>query len=87
VSNQKMRRCAPTSAGSAICSARPSKSLGGERLFATEERVRALCKGLRRGHTRLDEQRLKRLLAGLSLDQAISVNPRILGLLPTGQHC
>ena len=49
------------------------KSLGGERLFATEERVRALCKGLRRGHTRLDEQRLKRLLAGLSLDQAISV--------------
>ena len=49
------------------------KRLGGEKLFRTEERVRALCKRLRTRHAAEDERRLKRLLRGLSLDQAIGV--------------
>jgi phosphoenolpyruvate carboxylase len=49
------------------------KRLGGERLFRIEERVRALCKKLRAQHSTADEERLKRLLGGLSLDEAIGV--------------
>jgi phosphoenolpyruvate carboxylase len=49
------------------------KRLGGKRLFDIEERARAMCKQLRAGHTRADEQRLKRLLHGLNLDDAIGV--------------
>jgi phosphoenolpyruvate carboxylase len=49
------------------------RRLGGERLFETEERVRALCKRLRRKHTTGEERQLKRLLASLSLDEAINV--------------
>ncbi|MCG3160049.1 MAG: Phosphoenolpyruvate carboxylase [Acidobacteria bacterium] len=53
------------------------KRLGGERLFETEENVRALCKQLRGEH--LDkkaiatERELKRLLQRLSLDETIGV--------------
>jgi phosphoenolpyruvate carboxylase len=49
------------------------KRLGGERLFETEERVRALCKELRTEHSAATERKLKKLLAGLSLDDAIGV--------------
>lgn len=47
--------------------------LGGQRLFATEERVRALCKQLRAEGSAPSERRLKRLLQKLSLDEAIGV--------------
>jgi phosphoenolpyruvate carboxylase len=49
------------------------RRLGGERLFETEERVRALCKELRTEHSPATERKLKKLLAGLSLDDAIGV--------------
>src|SRR5262249_37198274 len=53
------------------------KRLGGERLFETEEKVRALCKQLRREHASKKaastERKLKRLLQGLSLDETIGV--------------
>lgn len=49
------------------------KRLGGEHLFATEEKVRSLCKGLRSRDPRSAEKRLKRLLKSLSLDEAIGV--------------
>jgi phosphoenolpyruvate carboxylase len=49
------------------------KRLGGRKLFETEERVRALCKGLRTHHSPADERRLKELLHGLNLDEAIGV--------------
>jgi phosphoenolpyruvate carboxylase len=49
------------------------RRLGGERLFRTEERVRALCKQLRARHDPAVEARLKRLLARLTLDEAIGV--------------
>lgn len=49
------------------------KRLGGEKLFATEERVRALCKQLRTSHSQVTQQQIKRLLAGLDLDEAIGV--------------
>ncbi len=49
------------------------KRLGGSRLFETEERVRALCKGLRTDHSPADERKLKHLLNGLNLDDAIGV--------------
>lgn len=54
------------------------KRLGGKNLFAVEERVRSLCKQLRdRQHRSLPvaatERRLKKLLHGLSTDQAIGV--------------
>ena len=47
--------------------------LGGKRLFEIEEQVRGLCKELRTTHSGEAEGRLKRLLAGLSLDEAIGV--------------
>jgi len=47
--------------------------LEGKRLFDLEERVRALCKELRFGPTTRTDQQLKRLLRGLSLDEAIGV--------------
>ncbi|MGH9834626.1 MAG: phosphoenolpyruvate carboxylase, partial [Blastocatellia bacterium] len=53
------------------------RRLGGQRLFETEENVRALCKQLRGEH--LDkravatERKLKRLLQRLSLDETIGV--------------
>ncbi|HYE73597.1 MAG TPA: phosphoenolpyruvate carboxylase, partial [Blastocatellia bacterium] len=49
------------------------KNLGGERLFEIEERVRALCKELRTEHSPATERKLKKLLSGLSLDEAIGV--------------
>ncbi|MBO0720223.1 MAG: phosphoenolpyruvate carboxylase [Blastocatellia bacterium] len=49
------------------------KRLGGSKLFATEERVRALCKGLRTHHSPAVERKLKQLLHGLNLDDAIGV--------------
>jgi phosphoenolpyruvate carboxylase len=49
------------------------KRLGGRKLFETEERVRALCKGLRTHHSPADERKLKGLLHGLNLDEAIGV--------------
>ncbi|HWQ31366.1 MAG TPA: phosphoenolpyruvate carboxylase [Blastocatellia bacterium] len=49
------------------------RRLGGESLFETEERVRALCKSLRSSHAPATEQRLKKLLASLGLDEAIGV--------------
>src|SRR5215813_15192319 len=57
------------------------RRLGGERLFETEENVRALCKRLRREHPDKEtgkkatgaERELKRLLRGLSLDETIGV--------------
>jgi phosphoenolpyruvate carboxylase len=53
------------------------KRLGGERLFETEENVRALCKQLRleQGGKKADatERKLKRLLGRLSLDETIGV--------------
>lgn len=49
------------------------KRLGGKRLFDTEEQVRALCKQLRASHLPASERQLKRLLHGLSLDDAIGV--------------
>jgi phosphoenolpyruvate carboxylase len=49
------------------------KRLGGEHLFETEERVRALCKRLRTRHAPATERQLKRLLGSLSLDEAIGV--------------
>lgn len=49
------------------------KRLGGKKLFDTEERVRALCKELRSEHSRSTESQLKRLLANLSLDDAVGV--------------
>ncbi|NDD65643.1 MAG: phosphoenolpyruvate carboxylase, partial [Acidobacteria bacterium] len=47
--------------------------LEGRRLFELEERARALCKELRFAATTKTDQRLKRLLRGLSLDDAIGV--------------
>jgi phosphoenolpyruvate carboxylase len=47
--------------------------LGGSKLFETEERVRALCKALRTDHAPADERKLKHLLHGLNLDEAIGV--------------
>jgi phosphoenolpyruvate carboxylase len=49
------------------------KHWGGEKLFATEEQVRALCKKLRASEDRQIEHQLKKLLRGLSLDHAIGV--------------
>ena len=49
------------------------KRLGGERLFKIEEQVRALCKELRGEHSPAAEKNLKKLLSGLSLDEAIGV--------------
>jgi phosphoenolpyruvate carboxylase len=49
------------------------KHWGGEKLFATEERVRALCKKLRASEDPQLERQLKKLLRGLSLDDAIGV--------------
>ncbi len=49
------------------------KRLGGERLFAIEEEVRALCKQLRTEHSPATEKKLKKLLSSLSLDEAIGV--------------
>ena len=49
------------------------KRLGGERLFKIEEQVRALCKELRGEHSPSAEKNLKKLLSGLSLDEAIGV--------------
>ncbi len=49
------------------------KRLGGERLFETEERVRALCKQLRQHHSPTTERGLKKLLGSLSLDEAIGL--------------
>lgn len=49
------------------------KRLGGERLFALEEEVRALCKELRTEHSPTVEKKLKKLLRSLSLEEAIGV--------------
>jgi phosphoenolpyruvate carboxylase len=49
------------------------KRLGGKNLFENEERVRALCKELRASEAPAIERQLKRLLHGLSLDNAIGV--------------
>lgn len=49
------------------------KRLGGEKLFSTEEQVRSLCKELRNAGDRATERRLKRLLAGLTIEEAIGV--------------
>ncbi len=49
------------------------KRLGGERLFAIEEEVRALCKQLRTEHSPTTEKKLKNRLSSLSLDEAIGV--------------
>jgi phosphoenolpyruvate carboxylase len=49
------------------------RRLGGESLFETEERVRALCKSLRSSRAPETERRLKKLLASLGLDEAIGV--------------
>jgi phosphoenolpyruvate carboxylase len=47
--------------------------LEGRRLFDLEEKTRALCKELRFAPTTRTDQQLKRLLHGLSLDEAIGV--------------
>jgi phosphoenolpyruvate carboxylase len=49
------------------------KRLGGTDLFDTEERVRSLCKQMRARPSPATERRLKRLLHGLSTDDAIGV--------------
>jgi phosphoenolpyruvate carboxylase len=49
------------------------KRLGGQKLFETEERVRALCKQLRASEAPEVERQLKKLLHGLSPDEAIGV--------------
>src|SRR5262249_18484420 len=49
------------------------KRFGSKNLFATEERVRALCKQLRARHHPGLERNLMRLLQGLDLDEAIEV--------------
>ncbi|MDX2042562.1 MAG: phosphoenolpyruvate carboxylase [Acidobacteriota bacterium] len=49
------------------------KRLGGEKLFDLEEQVRALCKQLRAEHSPATERQLKRLLHGLSADEATGV--------------
>lgn len=46
---------------------------GGRRLFEIEERVRTLCKQLRSSHSPKTESKIKRVLHGLSLDEAIGV--------------
>lgn len=47
--------------------------LGGQRLFEIEEKVRAYCKEMRLAPTAKTDRELKRLLRGLSLDEAIGV--------------
>lgn len=47
--------------------------LGGKGLFATEEKVRSLCKQLRERRTPAIERKLKALLHGLSLEAATGV--------------
>ena len=47
--------------------------LGGRRLFEIEEKVRAYCKEMRLAPTAKTDRELKRLLRGLSLDEAIGV--------------
>jgi phosphoenolpyruvate carboxylase len=49
------------------------KRLGGQKLFETEEQVRALCKKLRASEAPEVERQLKKLLHGLSLQEAIGV--------------
>ena len=49
------------------------KGLCSKNLFATEERVRALCKQLRAKPAPSTERNLRRLLRGLNLDEAIDV--------------
>ncbi|MGH9801855.1 MAG: phosphoenolpyruvate carboxylase, partial [Blastocatellia bacterium] len=49
------------------------KQLGGKKLFDVEEQVRALCKQLRAKHSPATERQLKRLLHGLSADEATGV--------------
>jgi phosphoenolpyruvate carboxylase len=49
------------------------KRLGGARLFATEERIRRLCKSLRARRSTAAERRLKRLISSLTLDETIGV--------------
>jgi phosphoenolpyruvate carboxylase len=49
------------------------KRLGGERLFAIEEEVRALCKQLRTEHSPAIEKKLKKRLSSLSLEEAMGV--------------
>ena len=49
------------------------RRLAGERLFELEEKTRGLCKELRFAPTTKTDQQLKRLLRGLSLDEAIGV--------------
>lgn len=49
------------------------KRLGGKKLFETEEQVRALCKQLRAEPSPATERRLKRLLHGQNLDEAIGL--------------
>ncbi|MEK7830027.1 MAG: phosphoenolpyruvate carboxylase, partial [Acidobacteriota bacterium] len=49
------------------------KRLGGKKLFDSEEQVRALCKQLRAKHSPETERRLKKMLHGLSTDNAIGV--------------
>ncbi len=49
------------------------KQLGGEKLFDLEEQVRVLCKQLRAEHSPATERQLKRLLHGLSVDEATGV--------------
>ncbi|MEP7342989.1 MAG: phosphoenolpyruvate carboxylase, partial [Acidobacteriota bacterium] len=49
------------------------KRLGGKKLFDIEEQVRALCKQLRANHSPATEQRLKKLLHGLDLDEVIGL--------------
>jgi phosphoenolpyruvate carboxylase len=46
---------------------------GGEHLFEIEEKVRALCKELRSTPSARTDQQLKKLLHGLSIDEAIGV--------------
>ncbi|MBP6821836.1 MAG: phosphoenolpyruvate carboxylase [Acidobacteria bacterium] len=49
------------------------KRLGGKKLFDSEEQVRALCKQLRAKHSPETERRLKKMLHGLSADDAVGV--------------
>jgi phosphoenolpyruvate carboxylase len=49
------------------------RRLGGQRLFELEERVRTLCKGLRARRSSAAEHRLRRILAGLDLDETVGV--------------
>lgn len=49
------------------------RRLGGQKLFETEEKVRALCKELRSHHSPVTERKLKTLLGSLELDEAIGV--------------